>query len=70
MFKEKISTNSFQPGDILWNISKQHSPRCDAAECGVSSGAILFAKRNFIEKWNINSKSLLMPLKMKVDSYN
>ena len=35
---------------ILWDIGKQHSPRCDAAERGVPSGAILFAQRNFIEK--------------------
>ena len=34
---------------ILWDIGKQHSPRCDAAERGVPSGAILFAQRNFIE---------------------
>ena len=35
---------------FLWAIGKQHSPRCDAAERGVPSGAILFARRNFIEK--------------------
>ena len=28
---------------FLWDIGKQHSPRCDAAEHGVPSGAILFA---------------------------
>ena len=28
---------------LLWDIGKQHGPRCDAAECGVPSGAILFA---------------------------
>ena len=28
---------------LLWDISKQNSPRCDAAEHGVPSGAILFA---------------------------
>ena len=38
--------NSYKPGDI----GKQNSLRCDAAECGVPSGAILFAQRNFIEK--------------------
>ena len=27
---------------LLWDIGKQHSPRCDAAERGVPSGAILF----------------------------
>ena len=26
---------------FLWDIGKQHSPRCDPAECGVPSGAIL-----------------------------
>ena len=35
---------------LLWDIGKQYSPRCDAAERGVPSGAILFAQRNFIEK--------------------
>ena len=35
---------------ILWDIGKQHCPRCDAAERGVLFGAILFAQRNFIEK--------------------
>ena len=28
---------------LLWDIFKQNSPRCDAAERGVPSGAILFA---------------------------
>ena len=28
---------------FLWDIGKQHSPRCDAAKCGFTSGAILFA---------------------------
>ena len=39
---------------LLWDIGKQHSPRCDAAERGVPSGAILFAYRNFIKKLNKN----------------
>ena len=30
-------------GSLLWDIGKQHSPRYDAAERGVPSGAILFA---------------------------
>ena len=34
------------------NSFKQNSPRCDAAERGVPSGAILFAYRIFIEKLN------------------
>ena len=37
---------------LLWDIGKSNSPRCDAAERGVPSWAILFAKRNFIEKLN------------------
>ena len=28
---------------LLWDIGKQNSPRCDAAERGVPSGTILFA---------------------------
>ena len=35
---------------LLWDIGKQYSPRCDAAERGVLSWAILFAQRNFLEK--------------------
>ena len=35
---------------LLWDIGKQNSPRCDAAERGVPSGTILFAKRIFIKK--------------------
>ena len=34
---------------LLWDISKQYSPRCDAAKCGVPYGAILFAKKIFIK---------------------
>ena len=34
---------------LLWDIGKQYSPRCDAAERGVPSGAILFVQRNFFE---------------------
>ena len=37
---------------LLWDTGKQNNPRCDAAERGVPSGAILFAYRNFIEKLN------------------
>ena len=39
---------------FLWDICKQYSPRCDAAERGVPSGAILFAQRKVIEKWDKN----------------
>ena len=35
---------------LLWDIGKQNSPTSDAAECGVPSGAILFAWRNFLKK--------------------
>ena len=33
----------FSLASLLWDIGKQNSPRCDAAERGVPSGAILFA---------------------------
>ena len=59
-FLTHISLASF-----LWDIGKQYNPRCDAAERGVASEAILFAWRKYIEKWSKNSKSLLMTLKMK-----
>ena len=58
--------NSFKT--FLWDIGKQYSPRYDAAERGVPSGAFLFAERNFIKKWNKILKSNLKPLKIKVDS--
>ena len=52
---------------FLWDIGKQHSPRWDAAERGVPSGAILF--QYFIEKRdkknNIKKKNPNTP-KMKV----
>ena len=35
--------NSFKPVVPFMDIGKQYSPRCDAAERGVPSGAILFA---------------------------
>ena len=35
---------------FLWDIGKQNSPRWDAAERGIQSGAIVFVQRNFIEK--------------------
>ena len=53
---------------LLLDIGKQHGPRCEASERGVLSGAILFAYRNFVRKWNKILKSHLQPLKMKVDS--
>ena len=53
---------------FLWDISKQNSPRCDAAKRGVPSGAILFAHMFFIEKWNKIENLLLTSLKLKADS--
>ena len=42
---------------LLWDIGKQNSPRWDAAaERGVPSGAILFAKRIFIKNLFKNLK--------------
>ena len=55
-------------GSFLWDIGKQNSLRCDATERGVPSGAILFAKRNFIEKCNRILKSYQKTLKLKMDS--
>ena len=42
---------------FMWDIGKQNSPRCDAAERGVPSGAILFAYRIFIEKLKKKNKN-------------
>ena len=54
----------------IWGIGKQHSPRCDVAERGVPSGAIMFAQRNFTEKMRKKKKNkkkkkkkLLTPIK-------
>ena len=44
-FITHISLASF-----LWEIGKQNRHRCDAAKCGVPSGAILFAYKYFIKK--------------------
>ena len=38
-----FSSTHLSLASFLWDIGKQHSPRCDAAERGVPSGAILFA---------------------------
>ena len=35
---------------FLWDIGKQNSPRCNAANVGMPSGAILFAYTIFIRK--------------------
>ena len=48
----KISLTHLSLASILRDIGKQNSPRCDAAERGVPSGAILFAQRIFIVKLN------------------
>ena len=47
-----ISLTHLSLTSLLWDIDKQNSPRCDAAERGVPSGAILFAKRIFVQKLN------------------
>ena len=44
-FLTHISLASF-----LWDIGKQNSPRCDGAEHGVLSGAILFGYMIFMDK--------------------
>ena len=49
---------------FLWDIGKQNGPRCDAAERGVPSGAILFAYRIFIGKLNKILKSLTKMIMM------
>ena len=41
--KETILTH-IRLESLLWDIGKQDSPRCDAAERGVPSGSILFAQ--------------------------
>ena len=41
---------------FLWDIGKQYSHRCDTAERGVPSGAILFAKKIFIKNLYENLK--------------
>ena len=48
------SLTHFSLASLLWDMGKQHSPRCYAAERGVPSGAILFAWRNFIEQRDKN----------------
>ena len=41
---------------LLWDIGKQNSPRCDAAERGVPSGAILLLHREISSKNEIKKK--------------
>ena len=50
--KERNLLTHLSLASLLWDIGKQHSPRCDAAERGVPPATILFAKRIFIEKLN------------------
>ena len=38
-----MSLTHISLASFLWDIGKQYSPRCDASQCGVTSGAILFA---------------------------
>ena len=47
---------------LLCDKGKQHSPRCEAAERGVPSGAILFALRILMENWVISWSLLLLLL--------
>ena len=42
---------------LLWDICTQHSPRCDAAERGAPSGAILFASKTSKNEIKIQNHS-------------
>ena len=48
--KQRIDLTRLSLAPLLWDIGKQYSPRCDAAERGVPSGVILFVQRKFSEK--------------------
>ena len=39
----EFSLTHLSLASLLWDIGEQNSPRCDATERGVPSGAILFA---------------------------
>ena len=43
---------------FLWDIGKHHSPGCDLAIPSVTSGAMLFAQRNLIEKFTPNTPKI------------
>ena len=43
VFLEADRLTHLSLASLLWDIGKQNSPRCDAAERGVPSGAILFS---------------------------
>ena len=43
VLSEPIFLTRLSLASLLWDIGKQNSPRCDAAERGVPTGAILFA---------------------------
>ena len=43
--KDNITLETLSMASLLWDIDKQYSPRCDAAERGVPFGAIVFAQR-------------------------
>ena len=47
-FAGSTSQRNLNSDHPIWDIGKQYSPRCDTAERGVPSGAILFTYRNFI----------------------
>ena len=48
--KTTVTLTHLSLASFLWDIGKQNSPRCDAAERGVPSVSTLFARRNVIEK--------------------
>ena len=54
LYVELSNLTHLSLASLLWHIGKQNSPRWDAAERGIPSEAILFAKRKFIENWEKN----------------
>ena len=52
VLKTDLKLTHLSLSSLLWDIGKQNSLRCDAAERGVPSVAILFAYIIFIEKLN------------------
>ena len=53
---------------FFWGKGKQNSPKYDNVKHSLPSGAILFAYKIFIEKWNITETLLPMPLKIIIGS--
>ena len=53
-----MSLTHLSLASFLWDIGKQNSPRCDAAERGVPSGPFLFAfNREISSKNEIKNKN-------------